>query len=73
MKTVLADGRLTQRGWGRHPQTTYVPHAWQAWGMGVVRGCARAVPVQGSTSLAPLPLDSTPTQLEVGFLMLTKN
>ena len=28
---------------------------------------------QGSTSPAPLPLDSTPTQSEVGFLKLTKN
>ena len=54
MKNVLAERRLTQR---RHPQTTYVPHARP----GVGNGGGRRVR-QGSTSPAPLPLDSTPTQ-----------
>ena len=39
---------------------------------GVGNGGGRRVR-QGSTSPAPLPLDSTPTQSEVGFLKLTKN
>ena len=57
----------TKGGWGRHPQTTYVPHARP----GVGNGGGRRVR-QGSTSPAPLPIDSTPTQSEVGFLKLKK-
>ena len=47
MKNVLADGRLTQRegGGGTHRPHTY-PMAGRAWGMGVVEGCARAVPAR---------------------------
>ena len=68
MKNVLADGRLTQRGVGggtHRPQMYPTPAGRGEWVGRRVR--------QGSTSPAPLPLDSTPTQSEVGFLKLTKN
>ena len=55
MKNVLAERRLTQRGGG---DGTHRPHMYptlgQAWGMGVVGGCAREVPVQ-----PPSPFVST--------------
>ena len=52
----------------QHPQTTYVPHARPGLGNGGGQRVRR-----GSTGPAPLPLDSTPIQSEVGFLKLTKN
>ena len=51
-------------GWGRHPQTTYIPHAQPGLGNGGGRRVR-----QGSTSLAPHPFDSTPSQ----YLILTKS
>ena len=64
MKNVLADGRLTQRGGGggTHRPVTYVPHARPGVGNG---GGPRVR--QGSTSPAPLPLHSTPTQSDAIF------
>ena len=55
MKNVLADGRLTQRGdgGGTHRPHMYPMPSW-AWGMGVVGGCARAVPDQPPSTLTPL-------------------
>ena len=54
MKNVLADRRLTQRGGG---DGTHRPHMYptpgQAWGMGVVGGCTRAVPVRPPFPLTP--------------------
>ena len=58
MMNVLADRRLTQRGGGgdtHRPQMS--PYARPGVGNGGVQRV-----VQGSTSPAPLPLDSTPTQ-----------
>ena len=58
MKNVLADGRLTQkRGGGGSLRPNMYPTPGQAWGIG---GGWRVC--QGSPSLAPLPLFSTPTQ-----------
>ena len=55
MKNVLAERRLTQRGGG---DGTHRPHMYptpgQAWGMGVVRGCTRAVPVRPPSPFTPL-------------------
>ena len=47
-----------------HPQTTYVPHAWLVVGNG---GGQRVR--QGSTSPAPLPLDSTPAQVFIAAIL----
>ena len=52
----------------QHPQTTYVPRAWP----GVGNGGGRRVS-QGSTSPAPLPLDSTPTQFFIAVILLREN
>ena len=40
----------------QHPQTTYCmyPTPGRAWGMGVVRGCAGAVPARPHSPLTPL-------------------
>ena len=56
MNNVLADGRLIQKGGGGG---THRPHMYptpgRAWGKhGVVRGCAKAVPVQSPSPLTPL-------------------
>ena len=61
MKNVLADGRLTQRGDGCGGGT-HRPHMYPT--PGNVGG--RRVR-QGSTSPAPLPLHSTPTQSDAVF------
>ena len=49
----------------QQPQTTHVPHSQP--GMG--NGGGRRV-LQGSTGLAPLPLDSTPTQFFIAAILL---
>ena len=52
----------------QRPQTTYVPHAWP----GVGNGGGRRVR-QGSTSPAPIPLDSTPTLFFIAAILLWEN
>ena len=63
MKNVLADGRLTQRGGGGG---THRPHMYPTPSRGMGNGGVRRVR-QGSTSTAPLPLYSTPTQSDAIF------